>query len=118
MQLFLVQAEPLQTKSDVISVSQLQALRTARHDYTTLLLEKMRAPDGSYEDGLTIPGTNEPPSRVAQSRLDLSKNNPLSLDDQACGGSLCSVSRTNYRLESVDGVVRIDGAEEGNFEGR
>lgn len=85
MQLFLIQAEPLQTKADIIPVSPLQTLRTARRDYTTLLLEKMRAPDGSYEEGLTIPGTSEPPSRVAQSRLDLSKNNPLSLDDQACG---------------------------------
>ncbi|KZT70178.1 RabGAP/TBC [Daedalea quercina L-15889] len=80
--LFLVQAEPLQTKADTISVSPLEALRATRHQYTTLLLEKMRAPDGSYEEGLTIPGTSESPSRVAQTRLDLSKNNPLSLDDQ------------------------------------
>ncbi|KAH9843016.1 RabGAP/TBC [Rhodofomes roseus] len=80
--LFLVQAEPLQTKADVISVSPLEVLRAARHQYTTLLLEKMRAPDGSYEEGLTIPGSNEPPSRAAQTRLDLSRNNPLSLDDQ------------------------------------
>ena len=62
----------------------------------------MRAPDGSYEEGLTIPGTNEPPSRVAQSRLDLSKNNPLSLDDQACGGYSYRVSRADSYLESVD----------------
>ncbi|KAI0956776.1 hypothetical protein AcW1_005375 [Taiwanofungus camphoratus] len=80
--LFLVQAEPLQTPADVISVSPLEALRASRKEYARLLLEKMQAPDGSYEEGLTIPGTSTSPPRVEPSRQNLDKNNPLSLDDE------------------------------------
>ncbi|CCM05040.1 uncharacterized protein FIBRA_07242 [Fibroporia radiculosa] len=80
--LFLIRAEPLQTQADVISASPLEALRVARAEYVSLLLEKMRAPDGSYEDGLVVPGTGASPARTEQTRQDLDKNNPLSLDDQ------------------------------------
>ncbi|KZT11595.1 RabGAP/TBC [Laetiporus sulphureus 93-53] len=80
--LFLVQAEPLQTPAVVGAVPPLEALRAGRKEYTALLLEKMRAPDGSYEEGLIIPGTGSSPPRIQQSRQDLEKNNPLSLDDQ------------------------------------
>ncbi|OSX64831.1 hypothetical protein POSPLADRAFT_1123881, partial [Postia placenta MAD-698-R-SB12] len=80
--LFLVQGEPLQNGTDVISVSPLEALRVVRKEYAALLMEKMRAPDGSYEEGLVIPGTGASPPKVEQLRQDLEKNNPLSLDDQ------------------------------------
>lgn len=53
-----------------------------RKEYAALLMEKMRAPDGSYEEGLVIPGTGASPPKVEQLRQDLEKNNPLSLDDQ------------------------------------
>jgi len=78
----------------------------------------MRAPDGSYEDGLTIPGTNEPPSRVAQTRLDLSRNNPLSLDDQVRAAFWLNALLADRLLEPMDGMVRIYGAAEGDSEGR
>ncbi|PCH38432.1 RabGAP/TBC [Wolfiporia cocos MD-104 SS10] len=80
--LFLVQGEPLQTPADVISVSPLEALRALRKEYVDLLLERMRAPDGSYEDGLIVPGTGAQPPRVERSGQNLERNNPLSLDDE------------------------------------
>lgn len=46
-----------------------------------LFLEKMRAPDGGYEDGLTIPGTNVSPPRTERTSGNLDLNNPLSLHD-------------------------------------
>ncbi|KAH9948093.1 RabGAP/TBC [Amylocystis lapponica] len=80
--LFLVQAEPLQRPADVICVSPLAALRTTRAEYAALLLDKMRAPDGSYEDGLIVPGTTLSPPRTEQPRLNLDRNNPLSLHNE------------------------------------
>ncbi|KAI0320176.1 rab-GTPase-TBC domain-containing protein, partial [Amylostereum chailletii] len=41
----------------------------------------MRAPDGSYEDGFIVPGTNAPPKRSG-SAGNLDRNNPLSLHDE------------------------------------
>lgn len=77
-----MEVEPLQTPAVVGTVPPLDALRTSRREYVALLLEKMKAPDGSYEEGLIIPGTGTSPPRIQQSRQDLERNNPLSLDDQ------------------------------------
>ena len=45
-------------------------------------MDKMRAPDGSYEEGFTIPGTGASPARSEKAGGNLDKNNPLSLDDE------------------------------------
>ena len=44
----------------------------------------MRAPDGGYEDGFTIPGSGESPPRAGEGKgaRDLETNNPLSLHDE------------------------------------
>ena len=53
----------------------------SRKQFTTLLLEKMRAPDGSYEDGFIAPGGEKLPARTSQPG-NLERNNPLSLHDE------------------------------------
>jgi len=53
----------------------------SRKQFTTLLLEKMRAPDGSYEDGFIVPGGEKLPARTSQPG-NLERNNPLSLHDE------------------------------------
>ena len=47
-----------------------------------MLMEKMRAPDGGYEEGFTVPGTGEVPPRTEKGGGNLEKNNPLSLHDE------------------------------------
>jgi TBC1 domain family protein 5 len=56
-------------------------LNESRQQFTTLLLEKMRAPDGSYEDGFIAPGGEKLPVRTVQPG-NLERNNPLSLHDE------------------------------------
>ncbi len=46
-----------------------------------MLLEKMRAPDGSYEDEFIAPGGEKLPARTVQPG-NLERNNPLSLHDE------------------------------------
>ncbi|KAI0032327.1 rab-GTPase-TBC domain-containing protein, partial [Vararia minispora EC-137] len=59
-----------------------ESLRASRAQFTTQLLEKMRAPDGSYEEGFTVPGTDVPPSRADNRANNLERDNPLSLHDE------------------------------------
>ncbi len=80
--LFLVPNEPLQEVADVEAAPPSTRLRTAREDYRRLLMEKMRAPDGGYEEGFTVPGSGASPPRTEGSGGNLEKNNPLSLDDE------------------------------------
>ncbi|OCH89093.1 RabGAP/TBC [Obba rivulosa] len=80
--LFLLRTEPLQDSADGIITPPLEAVRKARRDYGKLLLEYMRAPDGSYEDGFVIPGTKTSPVRTERTSQNLEKNNPLSLHDE------------------------------------
>ena len=42
----------------------------------------MRAPDGSYEAGFTLPGETEALPTVKQQKGDWERNNPLSLDEE------------------------------------
>lgn len=56
----------------------------SRKQYAQSLVDKMRAPDGSFEDGFTLPGTSQAPERTTKLEGDLDRNNPLSLDDQVC----------------------------------
>ncbi|KAI0747622.1 RabGAP/TBC [Daedaleopsis nitida] len=80
--LFLVPNEPLQEMADVDATPPLKRLRAAREDYRRLLMEKMRAPDGGYEEGFIVPGSGASPPRTEGSHGNLEKNNPLSLDDE------------------------------------
>ena len=74
--------EPLQEVADVEAAPPLKRLRTGREDYRRLLMEKMRAPDGGYEEGFTVPGSGASPPRTEGSSGNLEKNNPLSLHDE------------------------------------
>jgi TBC1 domain family protein 5 len=55
-QLFLLVHEPLET-SPVCAEALVEAVRTTREAYKNLLLEKMKAPDGSYDADLDLQGT-------------------------------------------------------------
>ena len=90
LQLFLIPSEPLKgTVTDDIPSSPIKAIWKARDEYKKLLLEHMRAPDGSYEEGLIIPGTTESPTRTMRVANNLDTNNPLSLHDEVCCVFLC-----------------------------
>ncbi|KAI0350203.1 hypothetical protein OH77DRAFT_1413488 [Trametes cingulata] len=80
--LFLVPNEPLQAVADVEVAPPLKPVQTAREAYRTLLMEKMRAPDGGYEEGFTVPGLGTLPPRTEKQSSNLEKNNPLSLHDE------------------------------------
>ena len=45
-------------------------------------MEKMRAPDGGYEEGFMVPGSGVSPPRTEKSAGNLEMNNPLSLHDE------------------------------------
>ena len=82
VQLLLIPTEPLQPQSaDTPAIPLLDALKKSRQDYQRLLLEKMRAPDGGYEEGFVIPGTGKSPARTTRVDKNLETNNPLSLHD-------------------------------------
>ncbi|TFK76497.1 RabGAP/TBC [Pluteus cervinus] len=81
--LFLTVAEPLQTSMTLNLSNTQNSLRSSRKAYTDLLLEKMRAPDGSYEEGFVPPalvGTLR--KREIKAAVNLDTNNPLSLHDE------------------------------------
>lgn len=65
----------------------LESLRASRKNYAETLLETMRAPDGSYEEGFVVPGSTTSP-KGERMAANLEKNNPLSLDDEVWEG-LC-----------------------------
>ncbi|KAJ6596816.1 rab-GTPase-TBC domain-containing protein [Mycena vulgaris] len=77
----LLPDEPLQPLPDVEATPPLHSLRTSRKQYTRLLTEHMRAPDGSYEEGFVVPGSSISPERQA-SASNLETNNPLSLHNE------------------------------------
>ncbi|KAJ7063222.1 RabGAP/TBC [Mycena amicta] len=80
---FLLPDEPLQQASlDAQPTPPLRSLQASRKEYAKLLKQHMRAPDGSYEDGVVIPGTSLLPEREASSSSDLETNNPLSLHNE------------------------------------
>ena len=66
------------------------ALRVSRKKYVELLLEKMRAPDGSYEEGFSVPDSSTPP-KSNNNAANLETNNPLSLHDEVWNGWLSVV---------------------------
>lgn len=72
----------MQDVADVEATPPWNPLRLAREDYKRLLMERMRAPDGGYEEGFTIPGSGTSPTRSEKASGNLEKNNPLSLDSE------------------------------------
>jgi hypothetical protein len=67
----------------------LETLRASRKNFAESLLQTMRAPDGSYEEGFVVPGSTTSP-KSERMAANLEKNNPLSLDDEVWGGSCWS----------------------------
>ncbi|KAG1877827.1 rab-GTPase-TBC domain-containing protein [Suillus subalutaceus] len=85
--LFLLKNVPLEPPPHEIPVPPLEALRALRKQYSELLLEKMRAPDGSYDETFVVPGLTIP-RRNAKPPTDLETNNPLSLHDEISGKTI------------------------------
>lgn len=83
-QIFLTPPGPLRPPPDLPLTPQpyLESVQKSRQEYTRLLLEKMKAPDGSYEDGFLVPGKDTPPERTGKGSSNLERNNPLSLHDE------------------------------------
>ena len=82
--LFLIPTVPLTPPaSQSTAKPPLNELISLRKEYSSLLLEKMRAPYGSYEDGLTVPGIKGKP-QPSKENLNLQRNNPLSLHEDVC----------------------------------
>lgn len=79
--LFLLKNVPLEPPPHEIPVPPLEALRAHRKRYSELLLEKMCAPDGSYDETFVVPGLTIP-KKNAEQPTDLETNNPLSLHDE------------------------------------
>nr|GAT47242.1 predicted protein [Mycena chlorophos] len=82
--LFLLPDEPLQAASiDAQPTPPLRSVQSARKKYVKLLREHLRAPDGSYEEGVVIPGgVSAATERQPSSSSDLEMNNPLSLHNE------------------------------------
>ena len=81
LKLFLIPTVPLTPPaSQSAAKPPLSELMSLRKEYSSLLLEKLRAPDGSYEDGFTVPGIKGKP-QSAKENLNLQRNNPLSLHE-------------------------------------
>ncbi|OAX37042.1 RabGAP/TBC [Rhizopogon vinicolor AM-OR11-026] len=79
--LLLLKNVPLEPPPHEMPVPPLEALRSHRKQYSELLLEKMRAPDGSYDETFVVPGVAIP-RRNTKSPTNLETNNPLSLHDE------------------------------------
>ncbi|KAF9005602.1 rab-GTPase-TBC domain-containing protein [Cyathus striatus] len=75
--LFLVNDEPLQSILSPNVPALQNSLGASRRRYYDLLLEKMKAPDGSYEAEFTLPGLSTLPRPKYAGNLE--QNNPLSL---------------------------------------
>ncbi|KAF7295000.1 Rab-GAP TBC domain-containing protein [Mycena indigotica] len=81
--LFLLPDEPLQQVAvDAQPTPPLRSLQSSRKQYVKLMKEHLRAPDGSFEEGVVIPGSSTSVERQASSSNDLETNNPLSLHSE------------------------------------
>jgi TBC1 domain family protein 5 len=85
VEIFLTPVDPIHPQPELPPnpTSYGRAFSSSRKQFTDLLLEKMRAPDGSYEDGFVVPGGEKLPARTEQPG-NLELNNPLSLHDEVC----------------------------------
>lgn len=80
--LFLCENEPLKPPAQDTPALSLKFWQDSRKMYVDSLLDKMQAPDGSYHEGLIIPGVESPPRSNQTPVKNLDKNNPLSLDTE------------------------------------
>ena len=92
-QLLLCEHEPLKPSAQDIPMLSLKFWQDSRKTYVDALLDNMQAPDGSYHEGLIIPGVESPPKVNPTPVKNLDKNNPLSLDTEVRQSWL--VSHTN-----------------------
>lgn len=80
--LFLIPPTPLTSSLSPTPTPPIASLRESRQQYVELLKNNMRAPDGSYEDWLEIPGFDTS-QKVEPNADNLARNNPLSLDEDS-----------------------------------
>lgn len=143
LQIFLLAHEPLES-SPVRADGLVGDMRKTREAYKALLLEKMRAPDGSYDTDLVLPDTTTPTSAAngerspniaqsgfsdsagravntrghRQSKSSLEFNNPLSLHNEV---ELRVVQHDLVELidvlEPVERMVRVRGFTKDDFTG-
>ena len=100
----MIPTEPLKTPVETDPSLLLEALQCSRQQYSKLLLEKMRAPDGGYEEGFTLPGSTETPKRVRPD-INLQRNNPLSLDTEVDANPILRYKTyVGYRIHGGSGL--------------
>lgn len=104
--MFLLKDEPLELPPNEAPSIPIELLRISRKQFSELLLEKMRAPDGGYDESFVIPGLTIP-RRKTQPTTDLEMNNPLSLHDEVRGVfiSLCRASFMANRIRGEHGSL-------------
>ncbi|KAH8833830.1 RabGAP/TBC [Flagelloscypha sp. PMI_526] len=81
--LFLAPQEPLQAGTENIATQSslfIATVKESRERWTKLILDNFRAPDGTYEEGLQVPGSSDLAKTGTRKGDDLERNNPLSLD--------------------------------------
>lgn len=108
-QLFLTAAEPLQTISTLTTANALTSLRSSRKAYMEILLEKLRAPDGSYEEGFAPPSSIAKQKRNENADANLDMNNPLSLHKEVREAFKIRCCANDF-LESLERMVCSGGA--------
>lgn len=80
-QTFLTPVPPLTPALSQRPAPPLDEIRRRRQEYVDTLKELMRAPDGNYVEGFTLPGHSRPPTPVPK-KGEFERNNPLSLDEE------------------------------------
>jgi hypothetical protein len=76
----------------------------------------MRAPDGSYEEGFTIPEIPGSPKRQSTT-WNLETNNPLSLHKEVRPVAILPEKRIHETVESMEGMVYFCRAKEDHSSG-
>ncbi|KAG9032142.1 hypothetical protein FRB95_001849 [Tulasnella sp. JGI-2019a] len=79
---FLIPQAPLTSGLSPSPTSPLNHLKESRSRYVELLQEKLRAPDGSYEEGFNFPGQDGSSAEIQYKAGNWEQNNPLSLDEK------------------------------------
>jgi hypothetical protein len=114
--LLLCETEPLKPPLQDTPGISLEFWQDSRKTYVDALLENMQAPDGSYLEGLIVPGVESLPRTNQTSVKNLDKNNPLSLDTEVCQPADTFHSwLTLGSEESVDRLVRFRRSSQNNL---
>ncbi|KAL1746339.1 hypothetical protein HDZ31DRAFT_81248 [Schizophyllum fasciatum] len=81
--LFLLhQEEPLDTSATLEVKPPIGSLSASRREFVRVMLDKFKAPDGSYAEGFAVPGGSPSDLRTTGTVENLEMNNPLSLHDK------------------------------------